>query len=118
MSGRPEVPPPGDALEQWLAFVRPPEALVWETLSAAMPWTRPPGGHGRPSDETLRRTLSEAGMGGKAQDYVLAGPMINLMVYSPAELARNHGLAARAIQVAAEVDISGTHPSDISSRLG
>ncbi len=51
-------------------------------------------------------------MGEKAQDYVLAGPMIDVMVYSPAELARNQGLAARAIQVAAEVDISGTNPSD------
>lgn len=119
MSGLSEIPPPGVALEQWLHFLRPPGALVWETLPAPMPWTKPPGGGSRrrPGDVELREVLSAAGVAKPAQDYVLKGPMVDLMVYSPGELQRNHGLAARAVQVAAEVDIGGAKLAEISSRL-
>jgi hypothetical protein len=42
-----------------------------------------------------------------ARDYILKGPFTDLMVLSPNERLRNYGRPARAIEVAAEHDISG-----------
>jgi hypothetical protein len=119
MSTRISIPPPGDALEQWLYFLRPDGALVWRTLAAPLPWTKPPGGgRERPSEDLLREALERVGLGESSQTNVLSGPMTYLMVYSPDELKRNQGMAARGVQIAAEVDISGTELSEISDRLG
>lgn len=119
MSARISIPPPGDALERWLHFLQPQGALVWKTLAAALPWTNPPGGGTRsPGENLLREVLESVGLDEASQTNVLSGPMSYLMIYSPDELKRNQGMAARGIQIAAEVDVSGTELSEISGRLG
>jgi hypothetical protein len=66
----------------------------------------------------LREVLINAGVTTEAaQWYILNGPYTELMVASPRELDRNHGLAARAMEVAVEHDIVGCALLDLSSRL-
>ena len=119
MSGSFELPPPGEALEVLLGQLTPPGALTWRCLPGELPWTRPQSRRGRrPSARKLDEVLKDAGVTTKAaRDYVLSGPFTEVMVYSPRELDRNHGRAARAIEVAAERDIIGTELTDIASRL-
>jgi hypothetical protein len=52
-----------------------------------------------------------------ARDYILNGPFTDLMVLSPSEHLRNYGRPARAIEVAAEHDISGRALVDLASSL-
>jgi hypothetical protein len=119
MSVPPYLPQPGSALETLIARLTPCGALTWRTLPAELPWTRPPGGGDRhPGKERLQEVLTRAGVKyAAAREYILGGPFTEVMVYSPRELARNHGHAARALEVAAEHDIVGTDLADIASRL-
>jgi hypothetical protein len=119
MSGPQHFPPPGRELEQLLGLLTPPGALTWRALPAELPWTRPPGnGRTRPRDGQLREVLMVAGVKtAAAQWYILNGPFTEIMVASPRELDRNHGRAARAIEVAVEHDITGGGLLDLATRL-
>lgn len=119
MSGLFAIPPPGDALEQFVAHLTPPGALTWRTLPADLPWTEPPTRwEQHPSKVQIERALGEAGVKKKeARWYIVNGPHTEVMVYSPRELHQKHGRPARAIEVAAERDIVGTPMLDLSARL-
>ncbi|MEJ7785604.1 MAG: hypothetical protein WKF96_12435 [Solirubrobacteraceae bacterium] len=116
------LPAPGVALEQVIDALCPPGALTWRFLPGSLPWIRPPGIHRprkRPSDATLDDALSAAGVNHPtAREYVIHGPFTSLMVHSAAELHRNHGMAARAIEVAAELDVYGRPALELADFLG
>jgi hypothetical protein len=120
VSGVPMIPSPGAELETFIARMTPSGALTWRTLPTELPWTRPPmplDGK-RPSKIAMTAALSAVGVKEPAeQSYVMNGPFTEIMVYSPRELHRNYGLPARAIEVAAEHDITGSDLADIASRL-
>jgi hypothetical protein len=122
MSGPPELPPPGLRLEMLISQLTPAGALTWRALPTELPWTRPPGGgqpRRRPNDTALSEALESAGVKDPvAREYILAGPFTEVMVHSSKELARNHGLPARAIEVAVEHDIIGSDLANIATRVG
>ena len=99
----------------------PPGALTWRALPCSLPWTKAPGAGqptNRPPDAVLEQVLENAGVKEPAaRDYILKGPFTDLMVYSPREHLRNYGRPARAIEVAAEHDISGRDLTDLASWL-
>ena len=122
MSGKRELPAPGLGLEMLISQLTPTGALTWRALPLELPWTQPPGGGQptrRPNDAVLNELLEGAGVKDPAaREYILAGPFTEVMVHSSKELARNQGLPARAIEVAAEHDISGSELADIATRVG
>lgn len=99
----------------------PAGALTWRVLPCSLPWTKPPGigqPTSRPPDAVLNELLEGAGVKERAaRDYILKGPFTDLMVLSPSEHLRNYGRPARAIEVAAEHDISGRALVDLASSL-
>jgi hypothetical protein len=121
LSGRPELPTPSVELETLIDQLVPPGALTWRALPCELPWTKPPGLTQptiRPPNAVLDEVLEGAGVKEPAaRDYILKGPFTDLMVLSPNELLRNHGRPARAIEVAAEHDISGRTLVDLASSL-
>lgn len=114
------LPPPGRELEQLIAFISPPGALVWETLPVEVPWTRPPSGSERqPSQRQLDGALRSAGVTHPdARWYIVNGPRTDIMVGLPRDQAQKIGHPARSIEVAAEHDITGADLMDLSERLG
>jgi hypothetical protein len=90
-------------------------------LPCSLPWTKAPGlgqPTSRPPDAVLDEVLEGAGVKElAARDYILKGPFTELMVLSPSEHLRNYGRPARAIEVAAEHDISGRALVDLASSL-
>jgi hypothetical protein len=104
-----------------IAQLVPAGALTWRVLPCSMPWTKPPGigqPTTRPPDAVLNELLKGAGVKEPAaRDYILKGPFTDLMVLSPSEHLRNYGRPARAIEVAAEHDISGRALIDLASSL-
>jgi hypothetical protein len=121
LSGPRQLPAPGVELEALIRQLVPPGSLTWRVLPGELPWTTPPGGvqrTSRPPDAVLHETLQSAGVKEEvARDYVLNGPFTDLMVHSPSERLRNYGRPARAIEVAAEHDISGRALVDLASLL-
>ena len=81
--------------------------------------TRPLGGHlRRPRDSELRPVFAAAGVRTKAaQWYILNGAFTEITVNSPRELDRNHGIAVRSLEVAAEHDLLGRPLTDLGDRL-
>jgi hypothetical protein len=108
-------------LETLIDQLVPPGALTWRVLPCSLPWTKPPGlvqPTSRPSDAVLDEALEGAGVKEPAaRDYILKGPFTDLMVLSPSEHLRNYGRPARAIEVAAEHDISGRPLVELASSL-
>ena len=121
LSGPPELPAPSTELETLIGQLVPPGALTWRVLPCSLPWTKAPGlvqPTSRPPDAALDEVLEGAGVKEPAaRDYILKGPFTDLMVLSPSERLRNYGRPARAIEVAAEHDISGRALVDLASSL-
>lgn len=121
LSGAPGLPAPSTELEMLISQLTPPGALTWRALPCSLPWTKAPGAsepRNRPSDAVLDEVLENAGVkDAPAREYILSGPFTDLMVLSPNEHLRNHGRPARAIEVAAEHDISGRGLSELASWL-
>jgi hypothetical protein len=121
LSGPKELPAPSTELEMLIGQLVPPGALTWRVLPCSLPWTNPPGptqSIGRPSDGVLDEVLEAAGVKEPAaRDYILSGPFTEIMFRSPGDLHRNHGWSGRAMEVAAEHDISGRSLIDLASSL-
>jgi hypothetical protein len=121
LSGLPELPAPSVELETLIGQLIPPGSLTWRVLPCSLPWTKAPGlaqPTSRPADAVLDDVLKGAGVKEPAaRDYILKGPFTDLMVLSPNERLRNYGRPARAIEVAAEHDISGRPLVDLASTL-